>query len=483
VTAGCRSPALEGPPVLDCDEPSEVAWGPPPRRRASLPAGLVPADLDDDERAGPWVPTLYEEPLFPAATDGRRVDVAFSDPADPSAAILVRGEWSDEGFVLSDTVRLRSLGRVLGVARDDEGQAYLATAVRDDPAAQDASGWPTSARADIVDLQRIDPRGRVVWRVDLDLARREFDPLSRPIVLPNASGAPKVIAGRGQVLVQLDGVEDPSSGALIPTVPITSAVDGATGEVVWTELGAERDVVDRRTILDGDRFVSIELSLAGPRAIGVQHPLARRPTAPVFWLIGESGEPDTWARLGGVAAVDLELYDPWGYLVAFVAEDRPWPGAPRPGIRQVASMRVDKSFFRFGGSNMAATDAGVHLSWAESEGVLHQNFPTWFTGFDVESGLHAERPRIAPIGCDRFLVLWEQWRSEQREFNGLFGAVLNGAGGRLGVGGRVGDHRLPIDDLITVGGSAVWFTGDHLHGGLYVASVSADLKLSRARVD
>jgi hypothetical protein len=194
----------------------------------------------------------------------------------------------------------------------------------------------------------------------------------------------------------------------------------------------------------------------------------------LFKVKGEIGDNNTFTRLGGIAPIaagDL------GYVVLFSTERGSETAESLNGTRDVAFLRVARGFAEMDANGSAFVDGESTQNVTVGDAAV-TNELSWLTDYAGESA-QADRPRLAAIGGDQFVVLWERWTGssdQNAEFGGTQGLVL-GADGMVKVMPKLVTerHLLRSDDVVALGAHALLVTGDAVANKLVLHLVGADL--------
>ena len=142
-------------------------------------------------------------------------------------------------------------------------------------------------------------------------------------------------------------------------------------------------------------------------------------------------------------------------------------------------MRVSRAFADMDAEGSSFVD-GVTTQDVTSAGKAVSNKLTWLTDYAGETA-QADRPRVAAIAGDQFVVVWERWTgSDDREsdFGGTHG-LLVGADGVVKLPSKMLSQRhLPRgDDLVSLGSRALYVSGSASSKRLTLNLIGADLNL------
>jgi hypothetical protein len=233
---------------------------------------------------------------------------------------------------------------------------------------------------------------------------------------------------------------------------------------------------DQRALYDGSGFVELHLGDAYPRFVTLGHynDDGGEGGYAVYTIKGAEGANNTYTRLGGI----VQTSDPtYGYMALFATERTATTGATVNGTRDVALVRIQSNFASLNNDDPFIEQSGVDTQNVNSSGEDVTNYVRWLT--DLGAGNHAERPRIAPVGGDQYVVLYEQWVNDGDDFGGTYAMTVSSSGAIVAGPTEVpGDHHIGRgDDAVTLGDRAVYVTGGE--GALYLNLVGADLTAER----
>lgn len=125
------------------------------------------------------------------------------------------------------------LDRVMGLDNDASGNRYYATAV-DETALVNATYPPTNTyRTNIVRVIKLDPAGKVLFNIDLDIARHEAFPFAEMIINPMVAGSARLAVGGGEIGLahSINTDPDPALNGRRHQKGLSTRRDAATGEV------------------------------------------------------------------------------------------------------------------------------------------------------------------------------------------------------------------------------------------------------------
>ena len=169
-----------------------------------------------------------------------------------------------------------------------------------------------------------------------------------------------------------------------------------------------------------------------------------------------------------------------GYLVVFTTDRGLETSAILNGTRDLAFLRVSRGFSSMSEKGNAFVDGGATQA-VMSAGAALTNKLTWLADY-AASMAQADRPQVAGIGGDQFVVLWEQWSGtgdRQSTFAGTQGLLLGGDGSVKVMPKLVTMlHLSRGDDLVTLGSSSLFVSGDGVAKKLTLNLVGSDLGLT-----
>lgn len=471
--------------LFDACEPDETALWP-----VVEPAGIIPGDyfrpfdVDQDDHAGPRFSTYGKAPEIVAVTDPFGIDVLVQDHGDGASAYLLRVARNRDGFALTSLTPVPSLGRIMGLARDPDGVRYVATGVVEGESITLDHPAPGAFRSGIVQILGIDRTGDVTLDVDLDPARGAANPDAELIINPMVAATSRLVWGGGR-LALLHGINtDPDDAGVRHQKALTTHVDPQTGAALRTASIWVSHSFDQRMIHDGEAFVELHLGDAYPRDLVVAKVEPDSGPYPALHVKGETGDNNTFSRLGGIATIEQEYDDTYGYLVLFATEGTPETEDAISGARNLGIVRFRRDF--------EATDVatGEHLDpdlpdsfEVAVDGIPKTNRLRWLTHHGPTGDRHVDRPKLVAIGCGAYLALWEEWEGESQAFLGTWGMTLDARGEPVLGPERLTDHHLPRgDDAFELDNTAAWIAADGQTGALFVHRVDRELRFSRVPI-
>lgn len=483
----------DGGGSLSVDSPTVVVAG------TVAELGLVPFDADREDLVGPADHSAQYgmRPEIVAQPDGTSVDVLVTDHADPTKprAFLLRLDAQSGDYVLSRAWEMPFLDRTIGFARDEAGDYYVATAVDEGDSISKTYPSNSAYRHGIVYVYKVGADGTKGFVVDLDVARHAFERDAEQIINPLVASSGRLAVAGGQVALVHGINTQPDSSGTRHQKALTTTLDSTTGSILATSSIWVSHSFDERLVPDGDGILEMHLGDAYPRSF----PLTRIPDGDsysLFRIKGNTGDNNTRSRLGGIAPISGGTV---GYLALFATERTTGIDAldaslgKIAGSRELGLVRVMRDF------TAHAPKDGVYLDPAlpdtqsiESGGTPYTNhlrFLTDYTG-TTSNVAHAERPKLVPLGSNRYLVLWERWENDGNTnphvvYRGTWAEVIDDSGNVLVAAQKIGDHHLHRgDDAFPLGDGAAWISGDSMGQALYVNLVSgADLAYTRITVE
>jgi hypothetical protein len=471
-------PASEGLQVTRLDTTSIAQMG-------------EPFDSDADDTT-PWGRnTNYgKPPEIVALPEGEHLDVLWQDHAgdvagnddDPSKnakkAFVVRIEKGATGYAVTRAYQIEQLAHIMGLAKDDSGNYYVATGIDEDDDLTPTVPAEGEHRTGIVKIVKFDANGCKSLEVDVDAERETAAADSEPVINPMVAATSRLSQHGGQ-LALLHGINtgyDPEVDARHQKA-LTTHFDANTGAVSRTSSMWVSHSFDQRLFHDGSGFVELHLGDAYPRAIALGRFNAGdegTDSYELFKVKGEIGDNNTFTRLGGIAPIaagDL------GYVVLFSTERGSETAESLNGTRDVAFLRVARGFAEMDANGSAFVDGASTQNVTVGDAAV-TNQLSWLTDYAGESA-QADRPRLAAIEGDQFVVLWERWTGSSDQnavFGGTQGLVL-GADGMVKVMPKLVTerHLLRSDDVVTLGAHALLVTGDAAAKKLALNLIGADL--------
>jgi hypothetical protein len=453
-----------------------------------------PFDSDGD-KTSPWNwNTNYgKPPEIVALPDGENVDILWQDhsadpardAADPNKnakkAFVVRVEKGAAGYAITRAYQIDQLAHIMGLAKDEQGNYFVATGVDEDEDLTPTSPGPGMHRPGIVKLVKFDGNGCKSLEIDADNERAKADPKSQPVINPMVAATSR-LAYYGGRLALLHGINvdyDPEVEARHQKA-LTTHFDSTTGAATLTDSMWVSHSFDQRLFWDGTGFVELHLGDAFPRSLALGRFNGTKEDTDTYELFkpkGAEGDNNTFTRLGGITQIatgDL------GYLVVFTT-DRSTDGTEiLNGTRDLAFLRVSRAFATMDEKGNTYVD-GATTQEVMSSGKAASNKLTWLTDYAADAA-QADRPKVAAIAGDQVVVMWERWTGtadRQSTFVGTQALVLGNDGVVKVMPKQIGTrHLLRGDDLVSLGAQALFVSGDGTNKKLTLNLVSADLTLT-----
>jgi hypothetical protein len=453
-----------------------------------------PYDSDSDKTSPwGWQSNYGKAPEIVALPDGESVDILWQDHSadvsgdrdDPNKnakkAFVVRVEKSGAGYAVTRAYQIDQLAHIMGLAKDESGNYYVATGVDEDADLTAENPGPGMHRPNIVKLVKFDENGCKLLEIDAGLARQKADAKSEPIINPMVAATSRLAyhAGRLAIVHGINIDYDPEVMARHQKAQSTH-FDATTGAATLTSSMWVSHSFDQRLFWDGTGFVELHLGDAYPRSIALgrfNDQKSGTKTYDLFKPKGAEGDNNTFTRLGGIAPI---AEGDWGYLVVFTTERGTETEELLNGTRDLAFVRVSRNF---AGLSEKGTDFvdGEATQAVTSSGKAVTNKLTWLTDYATDAA-QADRPRVAAIGGDRFVVLWERWTGtaeRQSTFGGMQGLVLGGDGKVKLEAKQLGTaHLSRSDDVVTLGEHALFVSGSGSGKKLTLNLIGADLSLT-----
>lgn len=440
---------------------------------------LTPFDANEEDLNGPssWDANYGKTPEIVVASDGVSLDVLAQDYDGATSwnAVLLHVEADGDGYAVTQALTgMPMLDRIMGLAIDDAGNRFYATAVDESDEVDSEYPPPDTTRSDIVRVVKLDADGNVLFNVDLDVARRDFNGNAEMIINPMVAASARLAVGGNEVALVHGNNTDPDwniDGARHQKA-LSTRMGATTGDITATSAVWVSHSFDQRLLYDGEGIIEHHLGDAYPRTVvfGREHI-----SYPLFHIKGPLGENLTATRLGNVALIENDA--DYGYIALFATESTPTPGdiftSKINGPRNLAIVRVHRD-------NNSIDPNLPHTLTVNSAGAEHTNRLRWLTGYSEASNVHAERPKLVGIGDDRYVVLWEQWLNtgtNSDTFQGVYGMVVDDEGNTLQPATLLTDahHLHRGDDAFFLDGRAAWMTGNAADGTLTIHFVDGSL--------
>ena len=442
----------------------------------------VPFDTDEDDDGGPddWSTNYGKAPEIIPYSDGQVLEVLFQDQSSNAFSYVVRIVPGGSGYQIEAGFRVASLGRIMGFTKDDDGNYYVATGVDEDNVVDEIYPPNEIHRPDIVRIVKFDIHGCVLMESDVDMARGAFSESSEIIVNPMVAASSRLVFGGGRLLLTHGHNTEPDANinGTRHQKAITTLLNATDGTVTRDDTMWVSHSFDQRALYDGTGFVEMHLGDAYPRFVALSHynDDGGEGAYSAYTIKGAEGDNNTFTRLGSVVLTSDPAY---GILSLFATERTPTDegeGAIR-GTRDVALVRVRSDFFDYDTDESVVEQAGATEHVVTSKGESVTNYVRWLTDLGVDN--HAERPRMTLLESGELIVLYERWESAGEDFDGIYALRIDSSGAiQAGPIEVPGDHHISRgDDIVTVGGRAVYVTGGG--GSLHLNFVGSDLSTER----
>jgi hypothetical protein len=450
-----------------------------PRVVSSIAELGQPFDFNAQDLEGPHAhnSNYGKRPELVTLPSGTGLDVLMRDQSREKTAYLIHLEPQGAGFEITKAWELATLGTLMGLARDDAGLRYYATAI--DEKALITEAYPPNGvhRPGIVRLVGFDETGCVRLEVDLDRARGWENADAELIINPMVAATSRLSFGNGVLSLVHGNNTEPDGSGTRHQKALTSHVAVRSGQALRTSTMWVSHSFDQRQLWDGDAFVELHLGDAYPRsiALGRFSPEQSSPTYSLFHIKG-GGNP-THSRFGGIAALPAGDY---GYLIAFTSE-RSGVVTDPPGNRDLALLRVRRDFASQPEDSLVVDPAGSEQQVTFQDGSTATNRVQWLTDLGKTDGpsIHADRPRLVALDGDRHVVTWERWNAAS--FEGTWGLVVDSAGSLVEAPRKIGDDHIPrSEDAVRLGNEAATVIG--AGKGLVVTLLGPDLALRRVQI-
>ncbi|MCA9875642.1 MAG: hypothetical protein KC441_18350 [Anaerolineales bacterium] len=184
---------------------------------------LTPFDANMSDLYGPssWATNYGKTPEIVVVADGNMLHVLAQDydPATPWQAVLLRLEPAAASYKVTQALtNLPMLDRVMGLAVDEQGNRYYATAVDESSLISPTYPPLDTYRSNIVRVVKVDPDGNVLFNVDLDIARHAFNNNAEMIINPMTFASARLPAARRRLPVPLQNPVHGADRAEIPAL-------------------------------------------------------------------------------------------------------------------------------------------------------------------------------------------------------------------------------------------------------------------------
>lgn len=441
----------------------------------------VPFDFDEQDLVGPedWASQYGRAPQIVPHSSGSQLDILFQDQASGEYAYVVRVRPSSAGYMVDAAFRVESLGKIMGLTKDPEGNYYVASCV-DEEARIDASYPPNGVfRSSVVRVVKFGEDGCVSMESDVDVERGRTDTNAEIIVNPMVASTSRLVWGGGRLLlIHGNNTEpDPQIDGARHQKAIATHIDAADGHVLRTSTMWVSHSFDQRALFDGQAFVELHLGDAYPRSVTIGRYFDGIGAGghTVFAIKGDEGANNTFTRLGSILKGADEEFP---YLTLFSTERTTTADGDAlvQGTRDLAFVRVQSDFQKQPEQAVIVEQTGnVSVQEVTSAGASVTNRVHWLT--ELEEGAHAERPRMAALPSGDIIVLFEKYTGP--EYVGTYALRIDERGSALaGPTELPGKHHLSRgDDIVAVEDRVVFVTGGG--GALHINWVAADLTAER----
>jgi hypothetical protein len=449
----------------------------------------------DSDKTSPWGwDTNYgKAPEIVALPDGENIDILWQDHSadvgrgetDPNKnakkAFVVRVEKSASGYAVTRAYQVDQLAHIMGLAKDEAGNYYVATGVDEDADLTPEMPAPKMHRPGIVKLVKFDANGCKSLEIDAGV-EREKAKAEEPIINPMVAATSRLAyhAGRLAIVHGINVDYDAAVEARHQKAQSTH-FDAVTGAATLTSSMWVSHSFDQRLFWDGTGFVELHLGDAYPRSIALgrfNDQKSGTKTYDLFKPKGALGANNTFTRLGGIAPI---ASGDWGYLVVFATERASAAGSEvLQGTRDLAFVRVSRDFANMDEKGSAFVDGASTQAVTSSDKEV-TNKLSWLTDYGTDAA-QVDRPSVTALGGDQFVVLWERWTGtgdRQATFAGTHGLLLGADGAEKVAAKQLSTRHLSrSDDVVAVGGQALIVSGDGTAKKLTLQLVGADLALT-----
>ena len=456
-----------------------------PDNTVSVSSILTPFDANASDLHGPssWSSNYGKRPEIIAVSNGRILDVLAQDynSDTPWNAVLLHIETDPTGAynITQALTDIPMLDRVMGLAGDDAGNRYYATGVDESDEVDPDYPPPNTYRSNIVRVIKLDPAGNLLFNIDLDTARHDFNNNAEMIINPMTFGSSRLAVGGNELALvhSINTGPDWNIGGARHQKALSTRLDASSGAVTRTSSVWVSHSFDQRLMFDGEGIIEHHLGDAYPRSIvfGRDHS-----SYALFHIKGALGDNLTATRLGNTALIENDPV--YRYIALFATESSAEVGNEIiNGPRNLAVVRIN-------GSDNSVDPSLPDSLTVTSAGNQYTNRLRWLTNYSSSSNLHAERPKLITIGEDRYVVLWEEWLatgSYSDTFNGVYGMTIDDHGNILQAAAQITEehHLHRGDDAFLLDGRAAWMTGNAAERKLYIHFVDAALNYEMVILD
>lgn len=438
----------------------------------------TPFDTNEEDTIGPadWNANYGKAPELVVYSSGSSeaggFDVLLRDTDQDGKASIVHVDGvaasGSFDYAVTRAYQVETLGQLMGLARDDEGNYYYASGVAEDDEITVEYPAEGEFRPDIVRLVKFDVNGCLLWETDVDMARGEKDNSAEPIVNPMVAATSRLAWGGGQ-LALVHGINTaPDDNGTRHQKALTTHFDASTGAISRTSGLWVSHSFDQRLFWDGQGFVDLHLGDAYPRAVVMSRSTANAATDgyELYLPKGETGDNATYTQLGAIVPISTGDY---GYWVLFATDRSPdlatedWQALV--GQRDVVLTRVRRDFASSKPNMNAFLEQTETVHEVTSAGNAVANPVHWLTDFAATGAgaeIHAARVRAVARNDESVVVMWEQWEpGERREtYTGTFAVELDLEAAVVSPAIRIGDSHIPRgDDAFKLDGQAALVLG------------------------
>ncbi len=440
----------------------------------------TPFATDEQDLGGPddWSTQYGKSPEIVPVSTGAELDILYQDQESDEFAYVVHVAPSGASYAMTHAYRVGSLGRIMGLSKDTEGNYYVATGVDEDDEVDEIYPPDEIHRSDIVRIVKFSIDGCVLMESDVDIERGNADDGSEIIVNPMVAATSRLVWGADRLLLVHGHNTEPDAniGGTRHQKAISTLINALDGSVTRTSTMWVSHSFDQRALFDGEGFVEMHLGDAYPRdvTLGRYFDSGGDDGYAVFRIKGEEGENNTYTRLGSLLQ---NAHPQFGYSALFATERGAATGEMVSGTRDLAYARIRTDFAELDSDEeIVETGADVATEMVQSSGQAVTNHVRWLT--DLGPSTHAERPRMTMLDTGEIVVLFERYENKN-DFAGTFALTID-VGGAIQAGPTEvpGAHHISRgDDIATLGGRAVYVTGGD--GALYLNFVDAALAAER----
>lgn len=472
----------------DTDDDTDSTTGDPPVPVGTVAELLVPfdANVSDLEGPGGWSTQYGKSPEIVPVPRGTAVDVLVQDYTDgPNGrALVLRLEALADDYVITAVLEPAMLDRVMGLARDDDDNLFVASGVDETDTLTLESPMPGEYRSGIVRVVKQSWDGSIAFDTDLDTARQATGESPELLINPMVAATSRLAWGGGRVAL-VHGINTDTDWAIEARhqKALTTHLDATSGDVVRTSSIWVSHSFDQRIFHDGTGFLELHLGDAYPRDVVLARVEPDSGSYSMLAIKGDLGWNNTYTRLGNAVPIDDPTY---GYLALFATESTAGTEGMIAGSRELGLVRVRRDFETVPPDGEYLDPAMPDTFDVVSSGAPRQNRLRWLTSYEADTGgmSHAERPKLVALGDGSHVVLWERWDGDGFTFAGTWGMVVDATGEATAAAAMLTDSHLPRgDDAFALGGEAAWITGDATARALHLHVVDGALAYRRIVIE